>query len=213
MEHFPLVDRLHTDVLEKRYGKITAKVIKHNNLIRESHLIDKKGISWTYAITFFPKKRNPKILKIDEAIKNGAPIGMAFRSKGYLIRKNVVDVFAVKLSNHLKKEFNTKETFAKARLSEFYARKGKNPPIIYGTVVEIYSPRFRKARINKVDRAQINPTTKQFGKISVTKEEIWDRITQGNKWKNIQEKHERAKKSSLPEVSRLRERISSCLRR
>jgi len=42
MEHFPLVDRLHTDVLEEKYGKINSKVLVHNNEVRLAHLIDKK---------------------------------------------------------------------------------------------------------------------------------------------------------------------------
>lgn len=53
MEHFNLVDKLHTDVLEDKYGPITARIIKHTSKIREAHLIDKKNISRTFAITFF----------------------------------------------------------------------------------------------------------------------------------------------------------------
>ena len=45
MEHFPLVDRLHTDVLEEKYGPISSKILIHNDKIRKAHLVDKKGIS------------------------------------------------------------------------------------------------------------------------------------------------------------------------
>ena len=47
MEHFPLAERLHTDVLEEKYGQIKSKVIRHDFNIREAHLIDTNGISRT----------------------------------------------------------------------------------------------------------------------------------------------------------------------
>ena len=64
MEHFPLVDRLHTDVLEERYGPISSRVLVHNDKIRRAHLIDQKGISRTYAITFLSNKWPKEIAKI-----------------------------------------------------------------------------------------------------------------------------------------------------
>ncbi len=53
-EHFPLVQRLHTDVLEERYGPVTADVLQHDNRVRQVHLRDKTGVSRTFAITLFP---------------------------------------------------------------------------------------------------------------------------------------------------------------
>ena len=61
MQHFPLVERLHTDILEEKYGPISTKLIRHDNKIREAHLVDFKGISRTYAITFINESKNSEI--------------------------------------------------------------------------------------------------------------------------------------------------------
>ncbi|MGV8150283.1 MAG: hypothetical protein ACP5NV_01005 [Candidatus Woesearchaeota archaeon] len=212
MEHFNILDRLHTDVLEDKYGTIDAKIIKHNSHIREAHLIDKKGISRTYAITFFPKNKPANILKIDKEIKEGLPIGKAFRNHGYAIRKNVIGVFVIKIPSYLKKEFNTKENYAKARLSEFYSKKHNSSPIIYGTVVEIYAPDFRNAVINSVDMQQVNATTSSFKKQGITMNDIWDRIGENNYWNDMNEKYDKAKKSSLKEVYEMKEKIKEYIK-
>jgi hypothetical protein len=52
MEHFPLVDRLHTDVLEEKWSDY-FKDMNHNQKIRLAHLVDNKGIPGTFAITLF----------------------------------------------------------------------------------------------------------------------------------------------------------------
>ena len=124
MEHFQLIEKLHTDILEDKYGLISAKVLRHDNKIREAHLIDKKGISRTFALTFFSKEMpNKEIKKINEEIKNGEAIGKAFREHQYSIRKNVLDVYIIELPSWLKHAFKTSSNFAKARISEFYAKK------------------------------------------------------------------------------------------
>ena len=69
MQHFPLTEKLHTDVLEEKYGKIHAKVLKHNSNIRESLLVDSKGITRTYALTFFNGWENKEVEGINEEIK------------------------------------------------------------------------------------------------------------------------------------------------
>ncbi|HIH11346.1 TPA: hypothetical protein HA241_04105, partial [Candidatus Woesearchaeota archaeon] len=150
VEHFPLVDRLHTDVLEEKYGPIHSKIIIHNNQNRLAHLIDNKRISRTFAITFFLDDWTEDVKKINDEIKNGESIGKAFRQHQYAIRKNVLEVYKLEIPAWLKKEFDTNDNYAKARLSEFYAKKKGSPPVIYGIVVEIYSPDFRKAIINNL---------------------------------------------------------------
>lgn len=171
MQHFPLVERLHTDILEEKYGHITSKVLRHDT-IREAHLVDSKGISRTYAITFLNKSYNREIIKINKKIKNGNPIGKAFREYDYAIRKNVLDVFKIKIPIWLKKSFQVNDNYAKARLSEFYAKRRDHEPVIYGIVVEIYSPDFRKPKINSVDKSQISSVTECLEKYGFTKDEI-----------------------------------------
>jgi hypothetical protein len=210
-EHFNLVNRLHTDVLEEKYGEINAKVLRHDNIIREAHLIDKKGLSRTYAITFLRKYKNKKIIKINNEIKKGKPIGKAFREYGYHIRKNVIDVFVIKLPIWLRKAFYTKEKYAKARLSEFYAKNKKDPPIIYGTVVEIYSPDFRLPVINNIDISQVHPTTECFEHAGISKEKVWDKLTDENGLSENKEEYEHAKKDSLKNIFKIKKRIHNYL--
>lgn len=208
MEHFNLVNKLHTDVLKEKYGKISAKVLRHDDKIRETHLVDENDVSRTYALTFFTEeKKDDEIKKIDEKIKEGSPIGEEFRLNGYEIRKNVIAAYTLRIPSWLQRDFRTKSRVAKARLSEFYAKKKDKTPIIYGTVVEIYSPDFREPRINKIDKAQINPLTREFEKIKVSKNEIWKRIGFGNDWHDINEKYLTAKKESNDDIKEFRKRI------
>ena len=207
MQHFPLTEKLHTDVLEEKYGKISVKVLKHNDVVRESLLIDSKGIARTYALTFFNKWENKEVEEINGKIKAGEAIGKAFRGKGYLIRKNVLDVFIIKIPNWLKKEFSTKEEFAKARLSEFYAKKQGKNPLIYGIVTEVYTPDFRKPFINEVDKLQIGATTQCLEDNDFSRNEIYRRIGDDNNYEDVQERYNKAKEKSKVVISELRKKI------
>lgn len=207
MQHFSLTEKLHTDVLEERYGEISSKVIKHNNNIREALLVDPKGIARTYALTFLKKSNNKEINQINKQIKKGKPIGKAFREKGYVIRKNVLDVFIIKIPFWLKKEFNCKDNYSKARLSEFYAKKESSKPVIYGIVTEVYTPDFRKAIINNVDKSQISAVTRCLEKQGFSKEEIWRRIGDENNYEDSQQRYNKAKRDSKNEILKLRARI------
>lgn len=211
MEHFQLVDRLHTDILEEKYGAISAKILIHNKKIRLAHLIDKTGISRTFAITFFLNDWTTNIKKINNEIKKGKPIGKAFREHEFAIRKNVLEVYKVKIPLWLRKEFRTKENYAKARLSEFYAKKRGSSPVIYGIVVEIYSPDFRKATINKTDRAQESALTSSLEKQGFSKEEIWRRIGRENDYEDQKNKFLKAKKDSDREEKRIKKEIREVL--
>jgi len=207
MQHFPTIDKLHTDVLEEKYGKISSRVLKHNREIREALLVDPKGISRTYALTFIGSNKDKEIEKINRRIKNGGAIGKEFRKSGYSIRKNVLDVFKIKIPQWLKKEFRINQNYAKSRLSEFYAKKlGKNP-IIYGIVTEVYSPDFRKPVINRTDKSQIGAITKFLEKIGFTKEEIWRRLGDENNYEDVIKRFEKAKRLSKKEISQLRNKI------
>jgi hypothetical protein len=213
MQHFPLTEKLHTDVLEEKYGPISAVVIKHNAKYRESLLVDSKGIARTYALTFFEPWKNKEITAINEKIKQGEAIGKAFREKGYIIRKNVLDVFIIALPAWLKKEFHTESNKAKARLSEFYAKKSGLGPIIYGVVTEVYALDFRKPTINSVDKSQINATTKCLEAVGFSKDEIYRRIGDDNNYDDVLEKHTRAKKNSKMIIKKLKENINNVVKR
>jgi hypothetical protein len=207
MQHFPLTERLHTDILEEKYGAIHTKVFKHTSTVREALLVDRKGIARTYALTLFEGTMNRSVRVIDEDIRKGKPIGKAFRAKGYAIRKNVVDVFIVPLPDWLRKEFRTEEGTAKARLSEFYAKKRGVPPIVYGTVTEVYSPDFRRPAINEADKVQVSPTTSCLEEEGFTASEIYRRIGDDNDYDDIPGPYAAAKRNSKAIVARLRKRV------
>jgi len=207
MQHFPLTEKLHTDILEEKYGKIHAKVLKHNSKIRESLLVDSKNIARTYALTFLENWNSNEIKKINEEIKNGEAIGNAFRKSGFAIRKNVLDVFVIKLPYWLKKAFQTKDDSAKARLSEFYAKKKGRLPIIYGIVTEVYTPDFRKPIINEVDKLQIGAVTECLEQNGFSKEEIYRRIGDDNNYEDVQERYSQSKERSKIIISNLRKNI------
>lgn len=208
MEHFPLQNKLHTDVLEEKYGPIHAEVVRHDSEIREAKLVDGEGITRTYAITFFPKVEFVgELSEVNEKIKNGGAIGKVFREYGYVIRKNVIDVFIVDLPTRLQQDFQTHETKAKARLSEFYARKEQDEPIVYGTVLEIYSPDFRPPEINKVDQAQNNVPTESFEVVGITKRDVWDHLGNNNDWSDNQERRQQAIANSNEDEKLVREKI------
>jgi len=213
MQHFPLINKLHTDVLQEKYGPISSIVLKHNKQIRAAHLVDKKGISRTFALTFFPKIMDSHIKKIDKEISLGNPIGSTFREHGYIIRKNVIDVFVIEIPKWLQDSFMTKEKYAKGRLSEFYAKKNEDKPIIYGIVIEIYSPDFRAPEVNHFDILQINPSTEIFKKLHITKNEIWNRIGKDNNWDDIGEKYNIAKKLTFPLIFKLKKEILNILKK
>jgi hypothetical protein len=207
-QHFPLTEKLHTDVLEEKYGPVNSEVIRHDSEVREVHIVDSQGVSRTYALTFLTFDRNnQQISEIDQEIRNGGLIGKTFRDHGYEIRKNVIHVYTVELPEWLKSRFEHESDVAKARLSEFYAKKEGEAPIIYGIVTEIYSPDFRPPEINNVDAKQDNPTTHAFELVGITKNDIWDKIGKGNAWKDESEKFEKAKELAVTEESNLAERV------
>jgi hypothetical protein len=193
MEHFNITKKLHTDVLESKYGKIHSEVLRHDDFMREAFLSDENSIARTYALTIFEyDKNNQEIKAIDDAIKNGGLIGKAFRDFGFEVRKNVTGVFVVENPQWLKSKFSDENEKSKSRLSEFYAKKETGEPIIYGTVLEVYSPDFRPADINEVDILQVHPTTAVLEQSGYTKSEIYDFLAEG---KNFDMSDERYKKA------------------
>ena len=212
MEHFPLIKKLHTDVLEEKYGPIHAEVLRHDDEIREAHLVDQHGVSRTYALTFLTfDQKDKEISDINELIKAGGAIGKTFRDHGYEVRKNVIRVYVIDLPKHLREKFGVLETQAKARLSEFYAAKDAEPPVIYGIVTEIYSPDFRPAEVNETDLAQDNPTTNALERVGISKEEIWKRIGEKNDWSDKADLVKRADELAETEEQNLQARVERYL--
>jgi hypothetical protein len=211
--HFSLTERLHTDVLEEKYGPVSARVVRHDSRIREAHLVDAKGISRTFAVTFFQGKfSNPEIARINSQIQGGAAIGKAFREHGFVIRKNVVAVFVVRIPEWLQREFHLLSPSAKVRVSEFYAKKPGAKPVIYGEVAEIYTPDFRQPTVNSVDRSQVNPSIRTLEAQGFSKSDLWERLGAYNDWGNVKARYEKAKTASKREQFRWKRKITNFLK-
>jgi len=212
-EHFNLVDRLHTDVLEDRYGAIRASVLRHDDTLRAAHLLDLKGISRTFAVTLFSDSgHEADIARIDEVIRTGKPIGQTFREHGFAIRKNVLDVDILELPTWLRDAFRTESTHAKARYSEFLTKKDNLVPRVYGIVVEIYHPDFRSPEVNAVDRMQEAPTVSSLLEQGVSLDEVWKRLESGVPYDRADSRYTQAFMSSRRQVFHAEERIGSLLR-
>ncbi len=193
MEHFNINKKLHTDVLESTYGVIHSEILRHDDFMREVFLSDKDNIARTYALTIFAyDKNNAEIRAIDEKIKNGGLIGKTFKEHGFEVRKNVTGVFTIKNPPWLKTAFSDESTESKTRLSEFYAKKETGEPIIYGTVLEVYSPNFRPAEINKIDTDQVHPTTAVLEQAGYTKSEIYDFLAENKNFDMTDTRYQRA---------------------
>lgn len=168
--------RLHTDQLQEAYGPVSVRLLRHDNEVREAHLVDRQGISRTFAVTFLAPQFPKELARIDAEIRDGAPIGKTFLSYGYEVRKNVLKALVVDLPAWLRTEFAHPSRSTKVFLSEFLARADARPPELYGTVVEVYSPDFRSPVITETDRLQESPTFTSLMAAGVSPEEIWQRL-------------------------------------
>lgn len=182
MQHFSIHKKLHTDVLEETYGPIHSEVIRHDSFMREVFLCDESGTARTYAITIFSFDKNDReIAAIDTLIKNGGLIGKTFREHGYYVRKNVTSVFVLDNPDWLSKKFKTESLTSKARTSEFYAKRPYSGAVVYGTVLEVYSPDFRKPEVNEYDLDQIHPSTSTLLQAGFTHDEIYHALGEEGK--------------------------------
>jgi hypothetical protein len=218
-EGFPTKDSvLHTDRLEEKYGVITPEVARHDAEVREAYLNDPEGICRTYALTFFDQaERNSwseELLAIDAEIQAGGSIGKTFKNHGYEIRKNVVGVYSLKIPTWLGQRFKSASKgfaadMAKARLTEFYAKKPDVRPAIYGTVVEVYTPDFRPAVVRAADLAQLGAMTSTLESRGFTREEVWLRLGLETPWEDMPPLFAEAQEESLMLIEHAKDRVSS----
>lgn len=204
-EPYNLSNRLHTEVLKEKYGKINTHVLRDDDDTREVLLMDEKLIARTYALTIKNKEwqHNLEICEVNEAIKNGEPIGESFKSRGFSVQKNILDVYVIKLTEWLRLSFETNIEMAKARITEFIVKK-KNLMYNYGTITEIYSPEFRKPQINETDKAQINIPLSVLNSFGFSKEEIWGVLEKKVIASNLA-------KLYSPEVEEMKEKVHGIL--
>ncbi len=203
--------RFHTDLLAERYGPVSIRLLRHDDEVREAHLIDRQGVSRTFAVTFLAPPYPEEFTRIDAEIRDGAPIGRTFRKHGCEVRKNVLKVLTVALPLWLRTEFAHSSLFAKAFLFEFLARIDARPPKLYGTIIEIYSPDFLKPEITETDLLQEGPTLKSLIAGRVPHEEIWQRLGSGTACDRADPRYMLARKDCQRDILIMEERLASLL--
>jgi hypothetical protein len=208
-----LTKRLHTDMLEEKYGRISTRVLRHDARVRESHLLDAAGISRTYAITLFPDDGlSEPLRKSDAEIRAGSPIGKTFRRHGYDLRKNVLAFLIVELPLWLREAFADRRAHAKALLSEFLCRNEVSPPLLYGTTLEVYHPDFRPSEMNHAERLGEGPTWASLITEGLSLEEIWQLMESESKaYARDDERYLRARRIADRQISVLKGRMRDIL--
>jgi len=208
--HLPLLNRLHTDELEDRYGPISVLVLRHDERSREAHLTDALGVSRTFAVTLFPYDGPPESLReIDADVRAGSPIGKTFREHGYELRNNVLGFEIVELPPSLRAAFHDQHSYAQARLSEMLCRHGRNLPLFYGTVFEIYHPDFRCPEAHRGDGLQEAVTLASLASQGVSLEEAWHCIGSGS---SDDERWLRARQAAQSQILLMKERVRGILK-
>ncbi len=205
--------RLHTDLLAERYGPVSIRLLRHDNEVREAHLVDRKGVSRTFAVTFLAPPYPEEFTLIDAEIRGGAPIGRTFRKYGCEVRRNVLKALAVALPLWLRTEFAHSSLFAKAFLSEFLARINARPPELYGTIIEIYSPDFLTPEITETDLLQEGPTLKSLVANRVPHEDIWHRLGSGSAGDRADPRYMEAGRNCQRDILIMEERLALLLER
>lgn len=197
--------RLHTEVLQDVYGPISVQVLHDDNVTRKVLLTDQQNIARTYALTIKHTEWawNKEMQAVNTAIRAGEAIGKAFKANGFLICKNIIDVYVVNLPGWLQNAFAHSSEIAKARISEFLVKKNQLF-YRYGLITEIYSPDFRNAAVNVQDIAQINLPSGVLYDMGLAKQQVW---------KYIEEKalHKRHAPDSVSFITAIKEKVHKTL--
>ncbi len=193
-----VTQNLHTDRLEKKYGIVHAEVIEHTARRRQCKIIDANGKLQTYAITFFEDSLNEP--EIEERIRQGGLIGKTLREKGYEIRKSKLDEYNLPLSKRIQEMFKVSKGRSRVKIYDFYAMKEK--PLLYGTIVEIYSPEQEESK--KIQAS--NMASKILRKYGFTNQEIWEALGNGKILESLETKTE-----SEYHISQIRKEIQGLI--
>lgn len=197
-------NKLHTAALEAHFGKIRPKIYSHANNLRSVMLVDASGKGTTYAVTAISQRLPRSVERVNERIKQGAMIGEAFSTAGFQVRKNVLSVFSVSLPEWVKEEFRVRNSRAKARISEYFVRKGTLEPVLYGTLFEIMSPEFSSPQIKRADLAQVGALSSELERRGVSKRQIWEIMGRRNKFGELSGTAKNAKRASVPRVEEIK---------
>jgi hypothetical protein len=178
-EQYHLNERLHTEVLEERYGKISVQLLHDDDQMREVLLSDQQHIARTYAMTIRSKawRNNKEVCAVNDAIRSGEPIGKAFKTRGFTIQKNILAVYPLALPDWLRDAFMVGDIFAKTRITEFYIEKS-GLSYLYGHVTEVYSPDFREPAVSRYDMAQVNCPPDRLPRVMELKQRVNEMLSE-----------------------------------
>jgi hypothetical protein len=210
-EPLALVDGLLSDALGERYGPISARVLKHDSREREAHLVDAKGVTRTFSVTFFSRPMPTPLKAVNAEIGAGRLIGETFRNHGFTIRKNVFDIFVVESPAWLRRSFRTTQRYAWARMFEFHARKGSAPPHLYATLCEIFTPDFKPPVVTPTDVSWLGPRFSALLGCGLSKEEAWRGISRLEDGRDVNGRFIEARIASLPQAFDFRRRVAELL--
>ena len=202
------VEKLHTELLEAQYGPISVRVLHHDQRHRKVHLVDRRGISRTFGLTFLSRPMPEPIRPINEELRSGQFIGKAFVGHGYQIRKNMLDYFVLEAAPWLRSDFHVKQRYALARLWECYVLRPGSGPLVYGTVCEVFSPDFHPPVLGSEDMAHMGAVTRELLRRGFTKKDLWRRIGRRNGWSDVEDRFLEARVAALPMVFGLRKTLS-----
>jgi hypothetical protein len=147
--------KLHTYILENKFGQIDGKIIKQDKNIRIIHLQDKKGISRTLGVVRFLNTDN-KILEVAHGkILAGELLGKTLQEFNINFRKEFIGSLKVKLPEWLKKDFNNQQNNGLAFFSKISiiidSELGEN--FLYSELIEIIPLDLEKLFVDKIKAA------------------------------------------------------------
>lgn len=138
--------KLHTDELEEKYGKVTARVFEHSDRRRIVDIVDRLEICRTHALTIFPDNYSEGNDDWDRArseIADGELIGKTIRKYGFGIEKRSIIEGMTRIPDWLQERFEVEDKQAKVRGYEFVVLDSDKQLIdVYGLIFEIDSPDF-----------------------------------------------------------------------
>lgn len=114
-----------------------------------------------------------EMLAIDKEIGEGGSFHEVFVRYGYGVRKNVLDVYVISLTQGLRRSFNTVQTFAKAQNAEYLVRKD-DKIYCYGIVKQIFSPEIWSPSITERDKESVNFSFHTLQASGFSRKEIWE---------------------------------------
>jgi hypothetical protein len=171
-ELYPLPGKLFCGTTKENL--LIEKVLYQDKTTREVLFTNHQGIATIYT-TILKNNEHPSndgITEVEKAIQQGEPFEKAFRRRGYIIRKNVLDVYTVSLRSWIRKEFATTQSIARAKSTEIIIKRGE---LIrnYAVITEIFSPDLYTPEVTEQDRSQFNFSFTSLQAAGFSKQEIW----------------------------------------